>query len=79
MGHFHIDLIHFRIMEGGVDFDVAENALDLFYGHPFVYSHGGEGPAEFVRMNLVQPNALANSSETDFNSADCQSVVGLGQ
>ena len=46
MGHFHIELIHFRIVEGGVDFDVSENALDLFYWHPFVYSHCSEGSAE---------------------------------
>ena len=37
MGHFHIELIHFRIVEGGVDFDVSENALDLFYWHTLVY------------------------------------------
>ena len=52
MGHFHIDLIHFRIVESGVDFDVAENALNLFYRHSFVYGHCGEGSAEFVWVNL---------------------------
>jgi len=78
MGHFHIGLIHFCIVEGGVDFDVSENALDLFYWHTFVYGHCGKGSAEFVRVNLVQPDTLADRSETDFNSADCQSVVWLG-
>ena len=33
MGHFYIDLIHFSIVEGGVDFYMTENALDLFYRH----------------------------------------------
>lgn len=78
MRHFHIDLIHFRIVEGGVDFDVTENALDLFYGHSFVYCHRGEGSAELVRVNLVQSNTLAYGSETNFNTADCQSVIRLG-
>ena len=79
MGHFHINLIYFRIVESGVDFDVAENALNLFYRHSFVYGHCGEGSAEFVWVNLVQSNAFAYCSETDFNSADCQSVVWAGQ
>ena len=54
MGHFHIDLIYFRIVEGGVDFDVAENTLDLFYWHTFVYGHSGEGSAEFVQRTIAQ-------------------------
>ena len=79
MGHFHINLIYFRIVESGVDFDVAENALNLFYRHSFVYGHCGEGSAEFVWVNLVQSNAFAYCSETDFNSAYCQSVIRIGQ
>ena len=78
MGHFHIDLIHFRIVESGVDFYVSENALDLFYWHTFVYGHCGEGSAEFVWVNLVQSNTLTYCSETDFNTTDCQSVVRAG-
>ena len=78
MGHFHIDLIHFCIVESSVDFDVSENALDLFYWHTFVYGHCGEGSAEFVRVNLVQSNAFAYCAESDFNSVDCQSVVWTG-
>ena len=27
MGHFYIELIHFRIVESGVDFDMTENAF----------------------------------------------------
>ena len=53
MGHFHIDLIHFCIVESSVDFDVSENALDLFYWHTFVYGHCGEGSAELVWVNIV--------------------------
>lgn len=71
MGHFHIELIHFCIVEGGIDFDVAEDALNLFYWHPFVYCHRGEGPAELVRMDIVQPNALAYCPEADLNPAYC--------
>ena len=78
MGHFHIDLIHFSIVEGGVDFDMTENALDLFYRHSFIYCHSGESTTKFVRMYLVHSNALADCTESDFNSADCQSVVGFG-
>ena len=78
MGHFHIDLIYFSIVEGGVDFHMTENALDLFYRHSFIYCHSGEGATEFVRMYLVHSNALADCTESDFNSADCQSVVGFG-
>ena len=70
MGHFYIELIHFCIVEGGVDFDMAENALDLFYRHSLVYGHSSEGSAEFVRMNFVKSNAIAYCPETDFNSAD---------
>lgn len=53
MGHFHIDLIHFSIVEGGVDFHMTENALDLFYRHSFIYCHSGEGATEFMWVNFV--------------------------
>lgn len=57
---------------------MTENALDLFYRHSFIDGHSGESTTEFVRMYLVHSNALADCSESDLNSADCQSVVGLG-
>lgn len=57
---------------------MTENALDLFYRHSFIDGHSGESATKFVRMYLVHSNALADCSESDFNSADCQSVVGLG-
>ena len=60
MGHFHIGLIYFSIVYGRVDFDMTENALDLFYRHSFIYCHSGESTTKFVRMYLVHSNALAD-------------------
>ena len=58
MGHFHIDLIYFSIVEGGVDFHMTENALDLFYRHSFIYCHSGEGATEFMWVNFVGSSAI---------------------
>ena len=58
MGHFYIGLIYFSIVYGRVDFDMTENALDLFYWHSFIYSHSGESATKFVRMYLVRISTL---------------------
>ena len=58
---------------------MTENALDLFYRHSFIYCHSGESTTKFVRMNFVKSNTIAYCPETDFNAADCQSVIRIGQ
>lgn len=37
---------------------MAENALDLFYRHSFIYSHSGESATEFMWVNLFSPMLL---------------------
>ena len=54
---------------------MTENALDLFYRHSFIDGHSGESTTEFVRMYPVHSNALADCSESDFNSADWAWIV----
>ena len=56
---------------------MTENALDLFYRHSFIDGHSGESTTEFVRMYLVHSNALADCSESDFNSLIVNLLLGL--
>jgi len=49
----HILLIHHSIMERCIYPYMAEDLLNLFYWHAFVYGSGGHGASEFVRVYVL--------------------------
>jgi len=53
MGVADVALLDVRVPERRVDLGVAKQDLDLLYRHPLVYRAGREGPAEAVRMDVL--------------------------
>ena len=63
MRQFYVVLVDHGIVHGGVDFDVAEELLDLLNGHAFVDGHGCQCPAELVGMHPWHLGFLANLAQ----------------
>ena len=53
VGVANVALLDVRVPERRVDFGVPKQDLDLLYRHPLVYGAGREGPAEAVRMDVL--------------------------
>ena len=79
MGILDVFLVDHGVLHGGIDLGMAQKPLDLFYGHPLVDGPGGQGPSEFVRMDLGDVEFSPQSPEPAFHSADLQPVIGLEQ
>ena len=77
MGDFHVVLADHGVVHSCVDACMAKELLNLFDGHAFVDCTGGEGSAEFVRMDLVEAQPLPHFSQADFNATDLQTIMGL--
>lgn len=56
---------------------MTKELLNLLNGHTFVDGHGGQGAAEFMRVDFVEVQLSTNFAQTDFYTADQQPTVGL--
>ena len=79
MGDLHVALVDLSVNHGGVDALVPEQLLHLLDGHPFVYRHGRQGTAEFVRMDIGQVQFPPQLAKPNLDAADLQPLVWAQQ
>ena len=75
MSDFDIVLIHHCIVQGCVYLAMAQQTLDLLYGHSLVDCHGSQCPSELVRVYATDICILTQLTEAILDSVDCQACI----
>ena len=76
VGVLDVFLVHHRIVECRVDFDVSKKCLHLFDRHSFVDGHGGQCSAEHVRIDSLFDGGFADLLDSQLDSADGHTFMG---
>lgn len=76
VGVLDVFLVHHRIVECRVDFDVSKKCLHLFDRHSFVDGHGGQCSAEHMRVDPLVDGGFADLLDSQLDGADGHAFMG---
>ena len=77
MRFLHVILVHHSILQCRINALMTQKLLHLLDRHTLVDGHCSQRPTKLVRMYLIKVQFTTNFPETNFNTADLQTLVRL--